>query len=121
MEQTNAIENIAEAPAIDESGWTEKERDLLKRGIEIFGKSHIRLTQFIGSKSASEVKHFLKNYYTDDELICTNSVENEIVFDNVSEVVSCSKVLDDAEVINFVNLCLAILGFYCRFQQVLKR
>jgi len=48
----------------DESGWTDKEKNLLQRGLEIFGKSSVRLSQFIGSKSASEVKYYLKNFFT---------------------------------------------------------
>ncbi|CAH0555880.1 unnamed protein product [Brassicogethes aeneus] len=51
----------------DESGWTEKEKNLLERGIEIFGKSNVRLSQFIGSKTASEVKYYLKNFYTENQ------------------------------------------------------
>ncbi|CAG9769488.1 unnamed protein product [Ceutorhynchus assimilis] len=46
----------------DESGWTEKEKNLLQRGLEIFGKSSINLAQFIGTKNDSEVKYYLKNF-----------------------------------------------------------
>lgn len=48
----------------DESGWTEKEKSLLARGIEIFGKSSLRLAQFVGSKTASEVRYYLKHFYS---------------------------------------------------------
>lgn len=50
----------------DDSGWTGKEKSLLERAIEIFGKSNVRLAQFIGSKTAAEVKHYLKNFYVGD-------------------------------------------------------
>lgn len=53
----------------DQSGWTDKEKSLLNRGIEIFAKSSVCLSQFIGSKSAAEVKHYLKHYYSDVQLI----------------------------------------------------
>lgn len=52
----------------DDSGWTEKEKSLLTRGIEIFGKSSLRLSQFIGSKTASEVRYYLKHFYSDVQL-----------------------------------------------------
>lgn len=51
----------------DESGWTEKEKSLLHRGIEIFGKSSVRLSQFVGSKTSSEVKYYLKNYFSENQ------------------------------------------------------
>lgn len=50
----------------DESGWTEKEKTLLERGIEIFGKSNVRLAQFVGSKTSAEVRYYLKNFYTEN-------------------------------------------------------
>lgn len=51
----------------DESGWTEKEKNLLERGIEIFGKSNLRLSQFVGSKTPGEVRYYLKNFYVESE------------------------------------------------------
>ncbi|XP_057658958.1 histone H2A deubiquitinase MYSM1-like [Diorhabda carinulata] len=62
----------------DESGWTEKEKSLLESGMEIFGKSNIRLSQFIGSKTAPEVKYYLKNFYLENHV---NKKSN----DNASE------------------------------------
>lgn len=50
----------------DESGWTEKEKKLLESGIEIFGKSNIRLAQFVGSKTSAEVRYYLKNFYLEN-------------------------------------------------------
>lgn len=50
----------------DESGWTEKEKNLLESGIEIFGKSNIRLSQFVGSKTSAEVRYYLKNFYSEN-------------------------------------------------------
>lgn len=50
----------------DESGWTEKEKNLLERGIEIFGKSNVRLSQFVGSKTSAEVRYYLKNFYSEN-------------------------------------------------------
>ncbi|XP_050304868.1 histone H2A deubiquitinase MYSM1-like isoform X2 [Anthonomus grandis grandis] len=64
----------------DESGWTEKEKALLQRGIEIFGRSSIRLAQFVGSKTAAEVKYYFKNFYAENlgayQHVCADSVEN---------------------------------------------
>lgn len=88
----------------DESGWTEKEKNLLYRGIEIFGKSNIRLSQFIGSKTGSEVKYYLKNFYS--EIQCASNYDvifhdfiQETVVSSEDSVCDTSKeVLDDAEV-----------------------
>lgn len=66
----------------DESGWTEKEKNLLERGIEIFGKSNVRLSQFIGSKSASEVKYYLKNFYNENQT-ASRTFSGCLIEDNV--------------------------------------
>lgn len=82
----------------DDSGWTEKEKCLLKRGIEIFGRSTVCLSQFIGSKSAAEIKHYLKHFYTirstcefsGEFVVCDNSVQEcskEIIEGNEVSVV----------------------------------
>lgn len=76
----------------DESGWTEKEKNLLERGIEIFGKSNARLSQFIGSRTPSEVKYYLKNFYMEAQS-CSNF--NTGVVEEVNLV---SDILDDTQV-----------------------
>lgn len=86
----------------DESGWTEKEKDLLNRGIEIFGKSNVRLAQFIGSKNASEVKYYLKNFYC--EYIQTQkNIQNEVDLEKLlegtpSSSITYSDIINDAEI-----------------------
>lgn len=95
-ENNTGIESITDS-LTDESGWTDKEKDLLKRGIEIFGKSNSRLAQFIGSKTAHEVKYFLKNFYFDIEFSCTNNDENVLVLDN--EQIAVNEVVVDTEVL----------------------
>ncbi|KAL3271365.1 hypothetical protein HHI36_021849 [Cryptolaemus montrouzieri] len=60
----------------DESGWTEKEKNLLERGIEIFGKSALRLSQFIGTKTPSEVRYYFKSFY--NELHPVDSVKSSL-------------------------------------------
>ncbi|KAJ1532347.1 hypothetical protein ONE63_000951 [Megalurothrips usitatus] len=40
--------------------WTEKERSLLEEGLELFGRSWSRLAQFIGTKTAHQIKNYLK-------------------------------------------------------------
>lgn len=92
----------------DESGWTKKEKNLLERGIEIFGKSHIRLAQFIGTKSANEVKYYLKNFYvntqtclnvTEETILDGNIIEETVVMsENIEHVSDGNEVLDDSEV-----------------------
>lgn len=68
MSEADALGHISTENYItDESGWTEKEKNLLQRGIEIFGKSSVRLSQFVGSKTASEVKYYLKNFYSENQ------------------------------------------------------
>lgn len=102
IDQTNSSNNLIES-ITDESGWTEKEKDLLNRGIEIFGKSNVRLSQFIGSKTAAEVKYFLKNFYTNMQCTYSNNLQDIIEFDqsvevNAEAVSSYSEVIDDTEV-----------------------
>lgn len=80
----------------DESGWTEKEKSLLDRGIEIFGKSNIRLSQFIGSKSSAEVKYYLKNFYVDGQN--TYKSLNDGIFDELNNANLVSDVLNDTQV-----------------------
>ncbi|ERL88816.1 hypothetical protein D910_06198 [Dendroctonus ponderosae] len=48
----------------DESGWTDKEKTLLQKGMEIFGRSCVRLAQVIGSRTAAEVRYYFKNFYS---------------------------------------------------------
>ncbi|KAF5305231.1 hypothetical protein FQR65_LT07770 [Abscondita terminalis] len=76
----------------DESGWTKKEKNLLERGIEIFGKSNARLAQFIGTKSTAEVKHFLKYYYTENANSIQFACDNQSVIEET--VVTSDNVLD---------------------------
>ncbi|KAJ8920247.1 hypothetical protein NQ315_011908 [Exocentrus adspersus] len=80
----------------DESGWTEKEKGLLDRGIEIFGKSNIRLAQFIGSKTSAEVKYYLKNFYVDGQNAVKNI--NDGVFEDINDTNLVSDVLDDTQI-----------------------
>lgn len=91
----------------DESGWTEKEKDLLKRGIEIFGKSHFRLSQFIGSRTAAEVKYFLKNFYTDFEC---NVKLSEVVISNSERNIDERKIIDYGEILDETEVSIYILG-----------
>lgn len=76
----------------DDSGWTDKEKSLLKRGIEIFGRSNVRLSQFIGSKTAAEVKHYLKHFYTGK-----SQIRNEVVMS--TNIVKDSPTLSQKEII----------------------
>lgn len=79
----------------DESGWTEKEKMLLERGIDIFGKSNVRLSQFIGSKTASEVKYYLKNFYIEASPAAQTDFSASVI-DDVNNLVA--DVLDDTQV-----------------------
>ncbi|XP_018571801.1 histone H2A deubiquitinase MYSM1-like isoform X2 [Anoplophora glabripennis] len=80
----------------DESGWTEKEKNLLDRGIEIFGKSNVRLSQFIGSKTSAEVKYYLKNFYLDGQN--THKNLNDGIFEELSTTNLVSDVLNDTQI-----------------------
>ncbi|KAJ8933985.1 hypothetical protein NQ318_016921 [Aromia moschata] len=80
----------------DESGWTEKEKNLLQRGIEIFGKSNVRLSQFIGSKTAAEVRYYLKNFYLESQTVYRRF--NDGVVEDVSDTNLVSDILDDTQI-----------------------
>ncbi|EFA09787.2 Histone H2A deubiquitinase MYSM1-like Protein [Tribolium castaneum] len=80
----------------DESGWTEKEKNLLERGIEIFGKSNVRLSQFIGSRTPAEVKYYLKNFYLEAQTSYNGfntRVEDMNIVNNL-----VSDILDDTQI-----------------------
>uniref|UniRef100_A0A8D8TWQ0 Myb-like domain-containing protein n=1 Tax=Cacopsylla melanoneura TaxID=428564 RepID=A0A8D8TWQ0_9HEMI len=53
--------------------WTEKEKTLLESGLDLFGKSYARLSQYIGSKNSSQVKHYLRNYHPRESLASASS------------------------------------------------
>lgn len=92
----------------DDSGWTEKEKSLLTRGIEIFGKSSLRLSQFIGSKTATEVRYYLKHFYSDVQL--TYDISDDV--NSLEEVTLNSDVLGESEVgfcFVFCVKCLIVL------------
>lgn len=84
----------------DESGWTEKEKNLLQRGIEIFGKSNVRLSQFIGSRTPSEVKYYIKNFHTEVQtsyrgfnaggMVDEMNIVNNLVSDILDDTQVCS-------------------------------
>lgn len=86
----------------DESGWTEKEKSLLTRGIEIFGKSSLRLSQFIGSKTPSEVRYYFKHFYSDVQL--SYNISEDVGLD---EIALNSDILGDTQVF-CVNFCLQL-------------
>ncbi|XP_044271707.1 deubiquitinase MYSM1-like [Tribolium madens] len=80
----------------DESGWTEKEKNLLERGIEIFGKSNVRLSQFIGSRTPAEVKYYLKNFYMEAQTSYNGFNTRVEDMNIVSNLVS--DILDDTQI-----------------------
>ncbi|KAJ8931895.1 hypothetical protein NQ314_015164 [Rhamnusium bicolor] len=82
----------------DESGWTEKEKNLLERGIEIFGKSNVRLSQFIGSKTSAEVKYYLKNFYQENQNAYRNFNDGVVEEINDNNLNLVSDVLDDTQI-----------------------
>ncbi|KAL1464612.1 hypothetical protein WDU94_004242 [Cyamophila willieti] len=53
--------------------WTEKEKTLLERGLDLFGKSYARLSQYIGTKNSSQVKNYLKNHHPTESLASASS------------------------------------------------
>ncbi|KAF6198235.1 hypothetical protein GE061_007982 [Apolygus lucorum] len=58
--QSGSCSLINTEELLDANGWTEKEKDLLERGMELFGRGWTRLAQYIGTKTASEVKNYVK-------------------------------------------------------------
>ncbi|XP_054276541.1 histone H2A deubiquitinase MYSM1-like [Macrosteles quadrilineatus] len=45
----------------DSNAWSEKEKYLLEKGLELFGRSYSRLSQYIGTKSSSQVKSYMSH------------------------------------------------------------
>ncbi|BET02246.1 Myb-like, SWIRM and MPN domains 1 [Nesidiocoris tenuis] len=44
----------------DVHGWTDKEKELLGRGMELFGKNWVNLSQYIGTKGPTQVRSYAK-------------------------------------------------------------
>ncbi|KAB0794309.1 hypothetical protein PPYR_11148 [Photinus pyralis] len=92
---------LTENTITDASGWTKREKNLLERGIEIFGKSGTRLAQFIGTKTASEVKHYLKYFHTEivvQGLDGQPIIEETVVTSDNLNLCDDGAVLDDFEI-----------------------
>nr|CAH7745472.1 unnamed protein product [Callosobruchus chinensis] len=94
LENDNLGHMSTENSITDESGWTEKEKNLLERGIEIFGKSNVRLAQFIGSKTPSEVRYYMKNFYIE------NHGSERRISDGFVEDIASAQLADDVLVDN---------------------
>nr|CAH7745476.1 unnamed protein product [Callosobruchus chinensis] len=97
LENDNLGHMSTENSITDESGWTEKEKNLLERGIEIFGKSNVRLAQFIGSKTPSEVRYYMKNFYIE------NHGSERRISDGFVEDIASAQLADDVLVDNQVS------------------
>ncbi|KAF5276270.1 hypothetical protein FQA39_LY06619 [Lamprigera yunnana] len=99
----------------DSSGWTDLEKDLLQKGIEIFDKSNTRLSQFIGTKTATEVKHFLKHYYVGNESLKVIPLEQSVIedampTDNVIPIKEDSEILDASEIPASIEEVIAVVS-----------
>lgn len=72
----------------------------MEQGIEIFGRSNTRLSQFIGSKTTSEVKYYLKNFYAENHnCISLNVLEDGVGTDLVADVLDDSQVCVSIDVL----------------------
>ncbi|PNF26239.1 hypothetical protein B7P43_G02679 [Cryptotermes secundus] len=47
---------------IDNDSWSDKEKGLLEKGLDLFGHSWGRLSQFIGTKSSHQVKTYVRSH-----------------------------------------------------------
>ncbi|KAK4875298.1 hypothetical protein RN001_011720 [Aquatica leii] len=101
----------------DDSGWTKKEKSLLERGIEIFGRSNARLAQFIGTKSTAEVKHFLKHYFVNNgtslQLECDDQTvieETIVTSDSVLEISAENEILHDSQIPASIEEVIAVVS-----------
>ncbi|XP_026682371.1 uncharacterized protein LOC103513343 [Diaphorina citri] len=85
--------------------WTEKERTLLERGLDVFGKSYVCLSQYIGTKNPSQVKNYLKSYPLDslasvsstNSLNCLDIATEDAVHNDTVEVVISSDTAPEPE------------------------
>nr|CAD7459538.1 unnamed protein product [Timema tahoe] len=57
----SSVDPLPTSSCIEENDhWNEKEKDLLQKGLELFGRSWVRLAQFIGSKTSQQVKSYMR-------------------------------------------------------------
>ncbi|XP_030761687.1 histone H2A deubiquitinase MYSM1-like [Sitophilus oryzae] len=94
----------------DESGWTEKEKSLLHRGIEIFGKSSVRLSQFVGSKTSSEVKYYLKNYFSENQSLYRHESDNNTAVTELPQEEIGTEVLHSDQIPASIEEVIAVVS-----------
>nr|CAD7587716.1 unnamed protein product [Timema genevievae] len=60
----SSVDPLPTSSCIEENDhWNEKEKDLLQKGLELFGRSWVRLAQFIGSKTSQQVKSYMRTQH----------------------------------------------------------
>nr|CAD7194149.1 unnamed protein product [Timema douglasi] len=60
----STVDSLPTSSCIEENDqWNVKEKDLLQKGLELFGRSWVRLAQFIGSKTSQQVKSYMRTQH----------------------------------------------------------
>nr|CAD7260363.1 unnamed protein product [Timema shepardi] len=60
----STVDPLPTSSCIEENDqWNVKEKDLLQKGLELFGRSWVRLAQFIGSKTSQQVKSYMRTQH----------------------------------------------------------
>ncbi|XP_046407577.1 histone H2A deubiquitinase MYSM1-like [Ischnura elegans] len=92
--------------------WTEREKSLIEKGLEMFGKSWNKIAQFIGTKTGTQVKNYVKwerNSRSDESIVTeVNSSSN---FDQqTGEVFSFSEIIDDMQIPASMEEVIAVVS-----------
>ncbi|XP_071444379.1 histone H2A deubiquitinase MYSM1-like [Hetaerina americana] len=91
--------------------WTEREKSLLEKGMEMFGKSWNKIAQLIGTKTGSQVKNYVKwdrRSRSDESIVTEVNASN---FDQqTGEVFSFSEIIDDMQIPASMEEVIAVVS-----------
>ncbi|XP_069674702.1 histone H2A deubiquitinase MYSM1-like [Periplaneta americana] len=98
---------------IENDSWNDKEKTLLEKGLDLFGRSWVRLAQFIGTKSSQQVKSYVRshhNHFGSSEDSCTQTpFSNESGRCN-SGVFSFTELIDDMQIPASMEEVIAVVS-----------
>ncbi|XP_034240908.1 histone H2A deubiquitinase MYSM1-like [Thrips palmi] len=99
------------------ASWTEKERSLLEEGLELFGRSWSRLSQFIGTKTPHQIKSYMKLARPSSEsetlsVSISSSVDGNVQAPTISSGnnISYTELIDDLQIPASMEEVIAVVS-----------
>lgn len=109
--------SAASSSAGNVANWTDKERSLLEEGLELFGRSWSRLSQFIGTKTPHQIKSYLKLNRPSSEsealsISVSSSVDGNIPTATISNEhnISYTELIDDLQIPASMEEVIAVVS-----------